>query len=91
MNASIYLASNVEGWEPDGTLAERISPTLARATIALATDDVVEFKVTKGTWATVQKYSDCSETPNETALASPGFSGSLRHRHTVWRFSDDGC
>ena len=91
MNASIYLASSATGWEPDGTLAERISPTLARATIALPTDDIVEFKVTKGTWSTVQKYSDCSETPNETALASPGFSGSLRHRHTVWRFSDDGC
>ena len=35
MSAGIYVASNVEGWEPDGTLAERISPTLARATIAL--------------------------------------------------------
>ena len=91
MSADIYLASNVEGWEPDGTLAERISPTLARATIALTTDEVIEFKVTQGTWQTVQKYSDCSETTNETALASPGFSASQRHRHTVWRFADDGC
>ena len=91
MSAGIYLASNVEGWEPDGTIAERISPTLARATIALTTDEVVEFKVTKGTWDTVQKFSDCSETTNETALASPGFSASQRHRHTVWRFADDGC
>ena len=71
--------------------SESLANNLAWLTIALTTDEVVEFKVTKGTWDTVQKFSDCSETTNETALASPGFSASQRHRHTVWRFADDGC
>jgi len=91
LSSPIYVASNATEWNADGTLAERISPTLARATIAVDNADVLEFKITKGTWDTVQKFSDCSETPNELALSSANFSGMMRYRHVVWRFADNGC
>lgn len=70
-DASICLAGNFQGWSPNATPLIRDSATHAHGTINAPADTALEFKFTRGTWATTEKALDCSELPNRTAVATP--------------------
>src|SRR5262245_41931620 len=64
---SIYLAGslpNVGGWKPDGLKLTRQDESTYTAHVDLPTGTLLEFKITRGSWATVEKNADGSDRPN---------------------------
>lgn len=64
---TIYLAGNlpaVGAWKADGFACERTETRAARALLALAAGEILEFKATRGTWETVEKSADGREVAN---------------------------
>jgi alpha-glucosidase len=62
-SGSIYLASNLFGWEPDGKLLTRSGQT-ASVTLALEAGMTLAYKYTRGSWTTVEKGGACAESDN---------------------------
>ena len=68
---TIYLAGDPlssPAWKPDGLALVRSGST-ATATLPLPPGTQVAFKVTRGSWASVEKQNDCAEQGNRTARA----------------------
>jgi predicted alpha/beta superfamily hydrolase len=57
-------------WDGAGIALTRAGPHLWTATIALPQGTAFEFKVTRGSWSTVEKAADGSELPNRKATAT---------------------
>jgi len=60
---TLYLASNLHGWEPDGLPLTRQGDT-ASATLSLEQGMAFEYKYTRGSWSTVEKEPGCAERAN---------------------------
>jgi len=66
---SIYLAGSLSaagGWKPDGVKLSRRADGACTATLDLEIGQTLEFKITRGTWATVEKTADGAERPNRS-------------------------
>jgi predicted alpha/beta superfamily hydrolase len=66
---SIYLAGSLSaagGWKPDGVKLSRRADGVYTATLDLEIGQTLEFKITRGTWATVEKTADGAERPNRS-------------------------
>src|SRR5688500_5704507 len=64
---SIYLAGSLSAagaWKPDGVKLSRQADGAHTATLDLQIGQTLEFKITRGTWATVEKTADGAERPN---------------------------
>ncbi len=65
---SIYMAGDLQGWDPghpDYRLAD-LGGNLREITLALEPGTSIAFKFTRGDWASVEKGSDGEEIPNRT-------------------------
>lgn len=68
----IYLAGNINGWNPSDTTF-RFIPTENGLYLEFITDHYeIEFKLTKGTWGTVEKNTLGSDVPNRKHLLKEG-------------------
>lgn len=68
--ASIYLAGSAPQlgtWRPDGLKLSRQADGTYTGEAQLAAGQTIEFKVTRGDWATVEKNADGTEHANRTA------------------------
>src|SRR3954467_10263701 len=66
---SIYLAGSLPAagaWKPDGVKLSRQADGVYTATLDLEIGQTLEFKITRGTWATVEKTGDGAERPNRS-------------------------
>ena len=72
-DSSLFLAGNVAelcGWKPDGVKLARGDDGLFRARVAVARGARLEFKVTRGSWALVEKGEGGVEIPNRVHVAT---------------------
>lgn len=65
----IYLASNLMGWSPNGIKLMRTG-NLATGMVSVPLGAVVLYKVTRGTWGTVEKTAPCAEIANRSVNAT---------------------
>lgn len=66
----VYLAGDrpeLGGWKPDGVKMSRTGGDRYACTLSLPKGTAIEFKFTRGTWATVEKGSGGEEVPNRRA------------------------
>lgn len=64
----IHLASSATGWTH--VPLAWIAPGIARGTLAVTRGEWLDYKLTRGTWETVEKLADCGEAPNRTRIAA---------------------
>jgi alpha-glucosidase len=81
----VYLARGPR-WSPQDVRLERTG-NLASGTLRAQEGASFDFKVTRGSWATVEKNADCSERANRTVTAA-GASAEVTVRVAAWA---DGC
>jgi len=70
---TLYLAGDhpaLGGWNPAGVRLERTGPRRYETTVRLAPGTAIEFKVTRGSWATVEKDSAGREIANRRYLVA---------------------
>lgn len=69
-NAKVFVAGSVPAlgnWRPDGLPLTRQANSTYTAEVNLEPGQTIEFKITRGTWGTVEKNADGSDRPNHTA------------------------
>jgi predicted alpha/beta superfamily hydrolase len=69
-DAKVFVAGSVPvlgNWRPDGLSLPRQPNGTYTAEVELAAGQSIEFKITRGTWATVEQNADGSDRPNRTA------------------------
>lgn len=72
---SLYLAGNsasLGSWNPSGFVLTRKSNSSFEGTVNLEIGETIEFKITRGTWETVEKDADGEEISNRTATVQKG-------------------
>ncbi|HEY5946327.1 MAG TPA: glycoside hydrolase family 31 protein, partial [Kofleriaceae bacterium] len=79
----IYIASSATNWTH--VPLTWTAPGIARGSLTATAGDWIDYKLTRGSWDTVEKLGDCSEAPNRTRVASPTIIIDTVER---WR---DGC
>ncbi len=89
----IYLSGNLPeagSWKADGMMLTRIDDTIAIGALLLPADTPLEFKITRGTWETVEKGQAFEEIQNhkivvsDTALLLETPLMEMRIRVTSW-------
>ena len=71
----LFLAGNTAtlgNWNPGGVALTRKSDTSFEALVELELGESIEFKITRGTWETVEKDADGEEIANRTATVQKG-------------------
>ena len=63
----ISIASHVDGWATQTALT-RTGPTDSEGTLVVPRGEHLEYKYTRGSWDTVEKWRDCVEAENRYAL-----------------------
>jgi alpha-glucosidase len=82
-NVPIHLASSATNWSH--VPLAWTSPGVARGSITAPRGEWIDYKLTRGSWDSVEKLGDCSEAPNRTRVAAPTIIVDTVER---WR---DGC
>jgi hypothetical protein len=83
----IYVGTSALGWQPDGLkLTRNGSAAVGRLTVLEGT--LVKWKMTRGTWATVEVTATCGELTNREIVAEFGASGTTATQLTVAAFAD---
>ncbi|MBN1581867.1 MAG: alpha-amylase, partial [Anaerolineae bacterium] len=85
----IYLAGSFNGWDPAGTLMTR-SGLWASVTLDLSEGDQLQYKYTRGDWATVEKGASCEEIDNRTLTVVYGTDGTMSVADTVLNWRNTG-
>jgi predicted alpha/beta superfamily hydrolase len=68
-DAKLYLVGDAEAlgkWNPDGPELKKGDDGIYAVRVTLPADREIQYKVTRGTWATVEKNADGSEMGNRT-------------------------
>lgn len=86
-SGTIYLGSNLFGWEPDGK-ALATSGGSATVTLALEEGMALSYKYTRGTWVTVEKLAGCLEAPNRQLAVKDSGGGTQTVSDTVAAWAD---
>jgi alpha-glucosidase len=86
---AIHLAKSPE-WNPAGLALTRAGNS-ASVTLRLLPGLVVEYKYTRGSWATVEKGAGCEELPNRGITVQDSGDGTMSVTDSVARWADDGC
>ncbi|AKF10761.1 TIM-barrel domain-containing protein [Sandaracinus amylolyticus] len=76
----VHVASSANGWTH--APLEVVHPGLARGTLRVGRGEWFEYKYTRGTWDTVEKWPGCVEATNRYGL---GRAGVRRDRVFEWR------
>ncbi|MEK8022632.1 MAG: alpha/beta hydrolase-fold protein [Candidatus Hydrogenedentota bacterium] len=72
---TIYVAGSlpqVGSWNAEGKRVRRTGPTTGRVEIEIAPEETLEFKITRGSWATVEKNIHHEDIPNRVLSGSSG-------------------
>ncbi len=88
-DATVYLAGSVGalgGWRADGLALERQQDGTYAATVALEAGRPVEYKVTLGAWAMVEKDASGGEVANRELTPSEG--GTVNVKVAAWASTD---
>lgn len=83
----LYLSGacpELGNWAADGKPLERIDSGQWRGTMRLPADSPLEFKVTRGSWDTVERHADGSETGNHRVEPSDLAGGIIHHTVERW-------
>lgn len=80
-------ASSVGGWKPDGVKLVRQTDGSFVGDLSLEAGQMLEFKITRGSWQTVEKNADGSDRTNRTVDVKPD---TKQIDVTVERWSSDG-
>ena len=86
----VYVAGslpNVGGWRADGVKLARQPDNTYTGNIDLEAGQTLNFKITRGSWQTVEKNADGSERPNRTVLVD---AATRQIDVTVDRWASDG-
>jgi hypothetical protein len=78
----VYIAASTNNWTH---VPLTVSGNVARGTITAKRGEWIDYKITRGSWDSVEKLADCSEAPNRTRIASHKL---VIDRVEAWR---DGC
>jgi alpha-glucosidase len=83
LDPPVHVASSVDGWVHH-PLAWSAEPFAAEGVLSVPRGEWFWFKVTRGDWATVEKWPACEEATNRYAFgaAHPG------RDDTVWTWAD---
>jgi predicted alpha/beta superfamily hydrolase len=87
---SVYVAGsllNIGGWRADGVKLAREADNAYIGNIDLEAGQTLNFKITRGSWQTVEKSADGSERPNRTVLVD---TTTRQIDVTVDRWASDG-
>jgi alpha-glucosidase len=84
---TIYFASNLFGWEPDGKAMQRVGDK-ATLTLSLEQGMQLEYKYTRGTWPSVEKLAACQEGENRTLEVRDPGGGTQTVSDTVAGWAD---
>ena len=68
--SAISIASSANGWQH--APLTWIAPGLARGTLVVPRGEWFDYKVTRGTWETVEKLASCGEASNRYRLGAAG-------------------
>lgn len=88
-DASVYIAGSLPSlgrWQPAGLKLSRQADGTHAVEVALESGRSIEFKVTRGSWQTVEKYADGTDRENRTAKIS---ADTRRIEITVERWGSD--
>lgn len=88
---AVYLSGACEklgAWNPAGLKLRRIDDGVWRAKVSVPADQPLEFKVTRGSWETVERAADGADRSNIWIDPQALDDGVVRHR--VERWSDAG-
>jgi predicted alpha/beta superfamily hydrolase len=89
-NATLYLAGNLDavgGWQADAKAFKRGDNGTYSVTLNLPRGDTLEYKITRGSWETVEK----SETGEEIENRKIGLDYDKTERITVARWADQAA
>jgi enterochelin esterase-like enzyme len=70
---TIFIAGNFQGWNPSATPLDR-DGLQASGTITVSQGSSLEFKFTRGSWASVEQTAACGNIPNRTTTANASTS-----------------
>jgi alpha-glucosidase len=84
---TIYVASSAGGWLPNGQ-ALVTSGTTATGTLTVPEGTLVKYKVTRGSWPTVEVDASCASIPNRAVVAEWGTTGTSPVPVTVAHWTD---
>jgi alpha-glucosidase len=83
----VYFASSLDGWSAAG---RPMTPSGGTASLTLKIDEgnALDYKYTRGTWATVEKTSSCAEVANRTLSVTDPGGGQQSIADVVLRWAD---
>jgi hypothetical protein len=85
----IYVAGNLNDWDPAGTLLTRDGLS-ATVTLAFYEGYALEYKYTRGSWDYVEKGAACEEISNRTATVVYGSDGTMTLDDVVLNWRNTG-
>jgi len=65
----VFIASSATGWTHEPLT--RVSASLARGSLTVPRGEWFDYKVTRGSFDTVEKLADCSERANRYRFGAP--------------------
>jgi len=68
LDPPIHVASSLTAWTH--VPLAWVAPGVARGTFVATRGEWIDYKLTRGSWQTVEKLADCGEAPNRTRIAS---------------------
>lgn len=66
-NGPVYIAASTTNWTH---VQLTVTGNVARGVLTARRGEWIDYKITRGSWETVEKLADCSEAPNRTRIAS---------------------
>jgi glycosidase len=92
MSDTVHIAGSFPSpyptWDPGGLPMTRDDATHAHITLTLAEGYALEYKYTRGSWATVEKDASCQEIANRTLTIAYGPGGTQTVTDTVANWVD---
>ena len=88
---AVYVSgacSKLGEWDPSGLRLRQVDRGVWQRRVQLPADEPVEFKVTRGSWDTVEQAADGGDAGNTYVDPNELTDGVIRHR--VERWSDAG-
>jgi alpha-glucosidase len=85
--STVYAASSFGGWQPNA-LALATTGTTATGTLSVPEGTLVKYKITRGTWATVEVDGSCASIANRSLTAAWGTNGTDPVAITVAHWTD---
>ena len=87
---AIYIGGSFNDWNPGGTPMTRSGDFLATVTLDFSEGDSLQYKITRGSWDTVEKGAECEEIDNRIVTVVWGTDGTMTIDDTVLNWRNTG-